>query len=689
MGSKPRSDSALALRLRRWGTFWSEFSRDRAAVVSLFFVAIVVVIALAAPLLPLADPKEFSGDQYASPSREHPMGTDNFGRSMLSRVIWGARLGLTVGVVAAGISMTLGIILGGNSGYFGGWVDDVLSRGFDIFMLIPAFFLAMLMIALFGPNILFIMLVIGITMWPRSARIMRAQVLTLKERVFVQATRSSGASHLQALFIHVMPNGLGPVITHGTILMGSAILIEAGLSFLGLGDPNTVSWGRMIFEGQAHLRIAPWMSFFPGLAMLLVVCALNLMGDGLNRAVNPHLQERRRGTRLKIPKILGSEQAAPATELDGIPIPEDAALQPANPGTQILTSPRSDPEMARILASEPDPILFDVRDLTMFYGLEDAWLRAADGVSLQLDRGDSLGLVGESGCGKTSVGLTLMRVLPRNARVLGGNVFLGGDEVLRCSEADFKQVRWNRMSMIFQSSMNSLNPVKRSSEQLVDAYQLHRPEASEQEALDRVKELFEIVHIPTDRMRSFPHELSGGMRQRVMIALALLLDPEVIIADEPTTALDVLVQDQILAELIRLREEMDLAMILISHDVGIIAETCERIAVMYAGYIVEEAPSRELFGSSRHPYTRGLLGSLPTLTGPRKELIALPGESTPVVGEPLGCRFADRCPLAVDLCRNEDPPVLSITNKHWSRCHFAEEDFVQDVWQSEKEVAHA
>jgi peptide/nickel transport system permease protein len=615
------------------------------------------------------------------------MGTDNYGRSMLSRVIWGARLGLTVGVVAAGISMALGIILGANSGYFGGWIDDVLSRTFDIFMLIPSFFLAMLMIALFGPSIYFIMLVIGITMWPRSARIMRAQVLTLKERVFVQATLSSGASHLQALFVHVMPNGLGPVITHGTILMGSAILIEAGLSFLGLGDPNTVSWGRMIFEGQAHLRIAPWMSFFPGLAMLLVVCALNLFGDGLNRAVNPHLQERRSAGTLELPEDIPS----PDTEPEGLsPLPPSrtgVSGDGSYPVPNMISGIHTNLQLMQAIANNADEPLLNVRDLTMYYDLEDAWLRAADGVSLHLDRGDSLGLVGESGCGKTSVGLTLMRVLPRNARVLRGSVTLSGREILNSNETDFKAVRWNQISMIFQSSMNSLNPVKRSGEQLVDAYRLHRPGTTDQEALQRVRELFEIVHIPTNRIQSYPHELSGGMRQRVMIALALLLDPEVIIADEPTTALDVLVQDQILAELIRLREEMDLSIILISHDVGIVAETCDRIAVMYAGQIVEEAPSRDLFKHSRHPYTQGLLGSLPTITGPRKELIALPGESTPVVGQPQGCRFAARCPLAADLCHQVDPPALRVNGNHWARCHFALEARVEAAWQQEVDNA--
>jgi peptide/nickel transport system permease protein len=513
--------------------------------------------------------------------------------------------------------------------------------------MIPAFFLALVIIMLFGANVYFIILVIGLTMWPRTARIMRAQVLSLKNRQYVQASRVSGASHLQALFLHVAPNGIGPVITQGTILMGVAILIEAALSFLGLGDPTTVSWGRMIFTGQEHLRVAPWMGFFPGLVMLILVCALNLVGDGLNAAINPHTRERSaRAMRRLWRAVIQPEASMSAHPVNGV-----------------------------------EPPLLEVRDLHAYYALDHGVIRAVDGVSLTLRRGESLGLVGESGCGKTSLGLALMRTLPTNARVIQGEVYLAGEGLLRQSAAQFQRVRWKRIAMIFQSSMNSLNPVKRVGDQLLDAYRLHRPSASRPEAHHRLRQLFEIVGIPAERLRAYPHELSGGMRQRVIIALALLLKPEVIIADEPTTALDVLVKDQILAELDRLRTQLNLSMILISHDMGVVAETCDRIAVMYAGQIVEEAPTRGLFQNPRHPYTRGLIGSLPTLTGSKEQLVSIPGDSVLPMGDLPPCRFAARCPGRTELCVTVEPPWVEIGDRHRARCHYAATPEIETVWK--------
>jgi oligopeptide/dipeptide ABC transporter ATP-binding protein len=279
-----------------------------------------------------------------------------------------------------------------------------------------------------------------------------------------------------------------------------------------------------------------------------------------------------------------------------------------------------------------------------------------------------------------------MRVLPRNARILSGNALVDGREILQISEEAFKKVRWTEISMIFQSAMNALDPVKTVGDQLTQAYKLHRPDSNRSEALDRVHELFDIVGIPAERIASYPHELSGGMRQRVMISLALLLEPKVIIADEPTTALDVLVQDQILAELERLQEQMHLSFVLISHDIGILAETCDEIAVMYAGQIVEQAGTDVILTNPRHPYTSGLLGSLPRLTGPRKELITLPGESTVMVSEPRGCSFAPRCPLATELCRTVAPELISYDGTHTSRCHFALTPRVESAWQNGRQA---
>jgi len=272
---------------------WRNFTRQKLAVAGIILLGACVAMAVAAPLLATHDPKAFSIDRYVPPgSPGHPLGTDNFGRDLLSRIIYGARVAFLVGVLSAGISAVLGIVIGAIPGYFGGVVDEVISRFVDIFLMIPVFFLLILATSIFGSNIYFVMFAIGITTWPANARIMRSQVLTLKTRPYVKASIAAGASATRVLVRHIIPNGVYPVIANTALQMGSAILTEAGLSFLGLGDPNVVSWGQMIQAGQRYMNVAWWMVLFPGLALLLLVAAFNLTGDGLNYAFNPRLQRR-------------------------------------------------------------------------------------------------------------------------------------------------------------------------------------------------------------------------------------------------------------------------------------------------------------------------------------------------------------------------------------------------------------
>jgi peptide/nickel transport system permease protein len=611
--------------------------RSPATLLALLVLLGTAALALAVPFLGLPDPNAMDGIPYEPPGGAHPLGTDNFGRDVLARVAWGARLALTVAIISAALSSLLGIALGALSGYYGGWLDELLSRIFDVFLLIPTFFLVLLIVALFGSSIVFTMLAIALTTWPRSARIMRSQVLSLKSRTYVQASLASGASHGRVLARHIVPNALPPIVTDATILMGLAILTEAGLSFLGLGDQDAVSWGRMIFEGQRHLRLAPWISIFPGVALLLLVAALNLLGDALNRSLNPALRR------------LG----APAR--------------------------RAPPLQLAATATDPAAPALEVRDLRYEYRLAARSVRAVDGVSFTLPRGGSLGIVGESGCGKSSLGAALLQIMPPNAAITGGSVVLLGEQILREGRVvrtgrrnAIDALRWRRVSVVFQSAMNALNPVRSVRRQLRDAYFLHAPGARRVEADARIAELLEAVSIPPARLDAYPHELSGGMRQRMMIALALLHRPELVIADEPTTALDVLIQDQILGELDGLRRRLGLALILVSHDLGAVAETCERVAVMYAGEFVEVAPTDIIFGDARHPYTRALIAALPGLDGPKQALVSLPGEPFVAGGDTAGCRFAARCALATELCRTTLPPRIRVADGHEALCHFAD-----------------
>jgi peptide/nickel transport system permease protein len=269
--------------MKRAGAWLRLLVAQPVGAIALVIVLLALVAALAAPYLGLSDPEAMNSVPMAPPGADNWFGTDNFGRDIFVRILWGTRLALMVAIGSSAIATAIGVFVGSISGFYGGWLDALLSRIFDIFLLIPAFFLVLLIVNLFGSSVGLTMFAIAITTWPRSARIMRSQVLTLKSRTYVQAALGSGATSGQALLHHVIPNGIAPIVTDGAILMGTAILTEAGLSFLGLGDQNTVSWGRMIYDGQAYLRFAPWMSVFPGVAMLVLVSALNLLGDALNR----------------------------------------------------------------------------------------------------------------------------------------------------------------------------------------------------------------------------------------------------------------------------------------------------------------------------------------------------------------------------------------------------------------------
>ena len=264
--------------------------KDNYGAVGLLILSFISILALLAPYLPLPDPNDISAPAFLPPSAEHPLGTDNLGRDLLSRILWGARTSLSVGIVAAGISAIIGILLGAIAGFFGGKVDDVISRIIEIFLMMPTFFLVLFIVAVFGSSILYIMVIIGLTTWPTTARITRAQVLSVKELAFVEAARAAGASSWRILFKHVLPNAIHPAIANMVLQIGQAIMIEAALSYLGLGDPNYPSWGRIIYEGQPYILTAWWIPLFPGIALVLTVLSINFIGDAFLRILSPKLK---------------------------------------------------------------------------------------------------------------------------------------------------------------------------------------------------------------------------------------------------------------------------------------------------------------------------------------------------------------------------------------------------------------
>ena len=318
--------------------------------------------------------------------------------------------------------------------------------------------------------------------------------------------------------------------------------------------------------------------------------------------------------------------------------------------------------------------LLSVKNLVMNYEVKTGMVSAVEDVSFDLRRGESLGIVGESGCGKTSVALTLMRLAPKNARVMGGEITLDGEELLSLSDEQMRLRLWNDISMVFQGAMNSWNPVYKVGDQIREAMDLHwDPKPSAPEARARIAELFNLVGINPEMADRYPHEFSGGMKQRAVIAMALSCSPKIIIADEPTTALDVIVQEQILEELRSIQHELDMSIIYISHDIAVIAEITDYIAVMYAGKLVEIGPTADVFARPRHPYTWLILSSTPSITGPRRQLAPLVGEPPDLQDPPSGCRFHPRCPYATEQCGTEEPPLAEIAPGHQIACWNHEE----------------
>ncbi len=312
--------------------------------------------------------------------------------------------------------------------------------------------------------------------------------------------------------------------------------------------------------------------------------------------------------------------------------------------------------------------ILEIKNFKMYYNTQAGKVKAADDISFSLNEGESMGLVGESGCGKTSVSMSIMKLLPENAEIISGNIYFNGKDLVPLSEEKMNEVRWAGISMIFQAAMNSLNPVYRVGDQIIEAIVTHEPNVTFEEARGRVANLYKLVGLDPERMDNYPHEYSGGMKQRAVIAMSLACNPKLIIADEPTTALDVIVQDTILRELDKIQKRLNMSMIYISHDIAVIAEVASKIAIMYAGKIVEMADSVTIFKKPAHPYTVGLMSSFPSIRGPKKELNMIPGEPPNLLNSPDHCRFAPRCPFATDECISKTPPYEEIEAGHLVAC---------------------
>jgi peptide/nickel transport system permease protein len=588
-------------------------------------IGIIVLLALLAPLLPMASPIRMDVvHRFAGPSAAHPLGRDELGRDELSRLVWGARSSLTVALGASLLAGVFGTMLGVLGGFFRGVIELCTVRTMDIVLCFPPLLLALLIVTVLGPGIGTLIPVLAVLFLPGFTRVAYGGVLAVRAQDYVEAVRALGARPFRIMLRTVLPNVGGPLLVQFSLTVAAGILLESGLSFLGLGVvPPTPSWGLMIGSARATMVQDPGLLVWPCLALTVTVLAMNGLCDWLGERADPHLVVRWR------------RAGALGTLLPALAPPEETTLA--------------------------------LSGLTIAIETETGVISPVRDVSLSVRAGETLALVGESGSGKSLTGLALLGLLPEAARVAAGAAWLEGRELFSMAGAARRALMGSRIAMIFQDPASSLNPVHRIGAQIVEAIRAHQ-KLSARAARARAISLLRKVGIadPERRFHAFPHELSGGMRQRVMIAIAIANGPRLVVADEPTTALDVTIQAQVLDLLRELQRESGLGLIFITHSLPVVAEIAERVAVMYAGEIVEEGPVGEVFAHPRHPYTAALLEAAPSEDGPPP--LPIPGMVPRPDALPPGCAFAPRCARSLAACAEEHPALAGIAPGRLSRC---------------------
>ncbi|MFF4901653.1 dipeptide/oligopeptide/nickel ABC transporter permease/ATP-binding protein [Streptomyces sp. NPDC001068] len=641
---------------------------SRAALVLL---ALVALVAACAPLLAPDDPlaQQTPVDGTGHPSAGHWMGQDSLGRDILSRLMYGARWSLAIGLGATGLALVAGALLGALAATSRKGVDETLMRCLDVVMAFPGIALAAVLVAVFGGGITVLICAIAFLFTPPVARVVRANVLDQYGEDYVTAERVIGARTPHIVVRHVAVNCLAPVLVFCTVQVAEAIVFEASLSFIGAGvRPPDPSWGSVIADGRNMVLTGGWWAtLFPGLLILLTVLSLNVLSEGVSDAwASPAARET---------EPAGTDPAE-GDPVEADPVGTDPVEAVGRGGVVDLPSLAEAAgrlrARARPLPSREGPPVLSVRNLAIGFGDRHRGVDVVDGIGFEVYPGEVLGLVGESGCGKSLTALTIMGLQPRTARVTGEILFDAGAGTHPRPPVDLttphRRLLGHEIAMVHQDALSSLNPSMTVAAQL---RQLTRRGGHRTPA-----ELLALVGLDPGRtLRSYPHELSGGQRQRVLIAMALSRDPRLIIADEPTTALDVTVQAQVMELLLRLREELGFALILVSHDLALVADVTDRVVVMYGGQLVETGVTAELVGSPTHHYTRGLLGSVLSLESGAERLTQIPGVVPSPAGFPAGCRFADRCPAASGVCR-ATAPDLTGSPVHTAACHHPAVDLV-------------
>lgn len=573
-----------------------------AVAVGLLLVAVLLVAALGAPWLAPYDPFRTNPSQVFLPpawaeggSTSSLLGTDQLGRDLLSRMLYGARTSLSIAGGAVLLATSFGALVGLVAGYFKGRTDTVLMRLVDVQLAFPFILLALAILSLVEARGIAVMaLVLAIAGWVTHARVARGRVLVEREKEYVKAAKALGAGHLRIMLLYILPVVLPTLLVIALLELAALMVAESIMAFVGLGiQPPGLSWGTILADGRDNLIIAPWMAILPGAAIFVSVLGVNLVADGLADVLDP---------RLRGGKLLRRARTSP---------PRSRTPEPYIAG-----------DKARSNAASVSEGLLSVRDLRVEFPRSEGpdvggTVTAVRDVSFRVDKGERLGIVGESGSGKSVTGLSIMGLLEPPGRVTNGSINFKGKELLGLSQRQMNEVRGGEIAMIFQDPSSSLNPTLTVAYQITEVISRHQ-RVNRKVARQRAIDVLRMVNIndPERVANSYPFELSGGMQQRVMIATALSCNPDLLIADEPTTALDVTTQAQILRELDNLVKQFDTSVVLITHDLGVVAEFTDRVVVMRNGAVCESGPTEKIIKDPQHPYTKQLLEAVVELEEP-------------------------------------------------------------------------
>jgi len=601
--------------------FWKLLLTSPSGLFAVIVLAVMLLSTFGASLFTRYSPiKNDLSARMQMPSAEHVLGTDALGRDLFSRVLHGGRPAFTGVAKAILLAVLIGVPMGILAGYFGGRLDAVIGRIIDVAMSIPGIILLLMAMVIFGGGQGPAMYTLGVLFAPGLARVARGSAMAARAEPYVAAARVSGLSHLQIMIRHIWPRVMSPVVIRLALLAASALLIQAGLSFLGFGtDPPYPAWGYMVAEGASELQRNAWLIIPPGATVALVAMAFVLLGDAIRDATQ--------GSQASVQRMTRGQTK------------DDARLSlrtdSTSPEPQVVTE---------------DSIL-TVSGLTVEIPLVRGWTTIVRDVSFRVQKGEAVAIVGESGCGKTVTALSTIGMTPGRGRIAAGSVIFNGKELVGAGREVLGKLRGREIGFIAQEPMVALDPSYTVGSQLNEAVRRNRG-LNRREAREVVMELLRLVKLPEPEevARRYPHEVSGGMAQRVVIARALAGRPSLLIADEPTTALDATVQAEILDLLRSLQKELGMSMIFVTHDWGVVADIADRAVVMYAGQGVEYGTAGEFFARPLHPYTLGLMRANPHLVAEGERIETIAG-SVPPPGEwPVGCHFAARCFMRQDQC---------------------------------------